>query len=217
MVATGVLQLKLRLGRVHQGAAYQKSVKARLLQVLQLGGGGNAALGHFQTLFGQFSGQREGMAHVGVERAQVAVVDAHHVGPGFQAGHFRGVVQLQQYLQPQVVGLRRQSAAHGRRQYGGNEQHRVGSGGPRLQQLVFGTDEVLAQYGQLAEVARLAQVVQRAAEEFLVGQHRQGGGSALRILRNDVGHLGLAANPAARGRAALELGNDACSGFPQAP
>ena len=61
---------------------------------------------------------------------------------------------------------------------GDDQQDRVGAGRDRLVHLVGVDDEVLAQERQADGGARRAQIVERAAEAALLGQHRQRRGAA---------------------------------------
>jgi hypothetical protein len=93
-------------------------------------------------------------------------------------------------------------------QRGDDEQDRVGAGHRRLVDLVGIDDEVLAQDRQHARSARLAQVVERAAEMALLGEDRQRRGASALVGLDDLGDRGALADLAGAGRAALVLGDD---------
>ena len=71
---------------------------------------------------------------------------------------------------------------------GDDQQHRVGAGRRRLVHLVGVDDEVLAQDRQRAGRARLAQVVERAAEVRALGEDRQRRRAAALVGLDDLGH-----------------------------
>ena len=87
------------------------------------------------------------MRGIGVEGTQAAVVHPYEVGAAVQVVQFIGVVQLEQDLQPQFVGLLRKFTALASVEAGGDEQHGVSPCRTCLQQLVRVDDEVLAQDG----------------------------------------------------------------------
>ena len=79
-------------------------------------------------------------------------------------------------------------------------------------QLVGIDDEVLAQARKLAHLPGESQVIERAAEVRSVGEHRQGDGASACVGAHDLRQVGLLAQHAGRGGAALELGDDADAG-----
>ena len=99
------------------------------------------------------------------------------------------------------------SARSSRLERGDDQQDRVGAGGRRLVDLVGVDDEVLAQDRQLRRRARLAQVVERAAEVERLGEDRQRRGAAALVGRTIVGDGRALADLARRRRAALVLGD----------
>ena len=127
--------------------------------------------------FAQLPGYPEGVFYIGDERAEVAVVDTHHVDLLIYIGEFRRAVDFEQYLQPEFVGLGGEGAALLRTEAGGNEQYGVGTYDAGLQKLVLVDDEVLAQNGNADERTGRADVAQRTAEELLIRQDGEGGGA----------------------------------------
>ena len=100
-----------------------------------------------------------------------------------------------------------QAAQVARLERGDDQQHRVGAGRGRLVHLVGVDDEVLAQQRQLRCGARLAQVVERAAEVRGLREDRQRRGAAALVGLDDLRHARARADvPGARG-AALVLGD----------
>ena len=82
------------------------------------------------------------------------------------------VVDLDEHVEAELAGLARAaSAACAVVERGDDQQHRVGAGGARLVQLVGVDDEVLAQHRQRAGGAGGAQVLERAVEVGLLGEH----------------------------------------------
>ena len=106
-------------------------------------------------------------------------------------------VARQAEQRPEIAGLERPD----------HQQHGVRPGRLGLVDLVGVDREVLAQERQVAGAAGLAQVVERAAEMGLLGEHRQGGGAAALVGAHEVGAArSLADRPRRRG-APLVLGD----------
>ena len=83
---------------------------------------------------------------VDLERLEVAGVDADQLGAERDRALGLGlVVDLDQHGQPQLAGGVVEAAQLVVGQRGDDQQRQVGAGRPRLEQLVVGDDEVLAQ------------------------------------------------------------------------
>ena len=95
-----------------------------------------------------------------------------------------------------------------RRERRHDQQHRVRAGRARLVELVRVDDEVLAQDRNRHRGAHRTQILERAAEEALVGEHRDRGGAGGRVAARDRDRIVRLAQHALRGRAALALGDD---------
>ena len=119
------------------------------------------------------------------------------------------VVDLDQHVEVELAGLGVQLGELARVERGDDQQDRVGAGHRRLVHLVGVDDEVLAQDRQRAGRARLAQVVQRAAEVRALGEDRQRRGAAALVgARRSRRPSRPRGSRPRRGRAALVLGDD---------
>src|SRR5439155_614015 len=103
---------------------------------------------------------------------------------------------------------RQQVRALPRRHRGDDEEHGVRAEGARLVDLVRVDQEVLAQAGEPRGRARRGEVLERAAEEGAVGQHRQRRRPGRGVAARDGGGVVGPADLAARGRGALQLRDD---------
>ena len=172
-----------RIGCFHEGFADEETAEAGGTQAADGFGVGDAAFGDKERGcrsvggFAQLPGYPEGVLHIGDERAEVAVVDTHHVDLLIYIGEFRRAVDFEQYLQPEFVGLGGEGAALLRTEAGGNEQYGIGTYNAGLQKLVLVDDEVFAQDGDADERTGRADVAQRTAEEPLIRQDGEGGGA----------------------------------------
>lgn len=202
-------------GRLHERFPDEEAAEARLAQPAEGVRTGNAAFGNQQgmpgrgCLSGELFGQTEGVLHIRVEAAQVAVVDAREVGPWADVVQLLVRVYLQQHFQAEGVRFVRQRIALRPGQAGGDEQHGIGSHQSGLQELVGVDDEVFAQDGQAGQRAGGLQVGQGAAEVGFVRQDGEGGGAVLFVSLHYFAGVCLGIYPAFRGGAAFELGNDA--------
>ena len=110
---------------------------------------------------------------------EVAVVDPDHVGVGLQRPlQLTLVVDLDQAVEVEAARLLVERAQLGVVERADDQQHRVGAVDRRLVELVGVDDEVLAQDRQVAGGPGGAQVLERAAEVGLVGEHRERRGAA---------------------------------------
>ena len=124
-------------------------------------------------------GELLGDGQIGVERGQVAVVDADqlHTVQGQNPVELRRVMHFHQGGQSKTAGHLEQVGhvlvAEDRR----DQQGGVGPGRPGLVELVGAEDEVLAEQGQVHHLAHLHQHLEAALEKRLVGEHRQTAGA----------------------------------------
>ena len=91
----------------------------------------------------------------------------------------------------------------------GDQQHGVGPGDSRLQDLVGIEDEILAQQRQIDGRADLAQIVETALEMRPVGQHADAGGPVLLVDLGDLDGVEVGAEDAPRGAGLLHFGDEA--------
>src|ERR1019366_8294904 len=118
------------------------------------------------------------------------------------------IVRLHERVEPE-----RRRAREKRRQLAGpkrgdDEQHRIGAGGLRLQELILRDDEVFAQQRRVDRRSNRRQVLDGPVEERRLGQHRNGRGSRVDISPCDRHRIVLRAQNAARRRSPLALGDD---------
>ena len=90
-------------------------------------------------------------------------------------------MDLDEHGQPQRASRAMQSRQRRVVERADDEQHGVGAGQARLEQLVFVDDEILAQHRHVDGRADGGEVSQRAVEERRLGQHRNGYRAARRV------------------------------------
>ena len=95
-----------RIFSTHEQFSDQESLKAFLAQFACCGGVRNAAFRDTDGFTGQLFCQKKRMSGIGVEGAQMAVVDTYHIHSFVQIFLFPFVVKLEQYLQLQFLALR---------------------------------------------------------------------------------------------------------------
>jgi len=89
----------------------------------------------------------------------------------------------------------------------GDQEHRIGTVHPGLDDLIKVDDELLAEHGQIDRATGRLQVGEAAAEAGVIREHGEGSGSAAGIGRGDLRHGRRGANLARRRAATLELGD----------
>ena len=153
-----------------------------------------AGLGDPDDPVGDQRGQPGEGRRLDLEGLQVAGVDADHRGAGVHGPlDLVGGVRLDQRGEPDRAGPLDQRDQLGVGQRGHDQQDQVGAGRPGLEELVGGDDEVLAQHRHRHREPHPDQVVQRAGEPALLGEHRDGGRSPGLVLlgqRGGIGDLG---------------------------
>ncbi len=151
-----------------------------------------------------------------VKSSSDAVVDAEDVGVDLERLlELALVVDLDERVEVERARLLEQHVEVGQVESGDDQQDRVGADRRGLVELVGVDDEVLAQDRQRRRPARLAQVVEAAAEVERLGQHRQRGGAAALVGADDVAHGRPGADLPGRRRAALVLGDQRDAGAQQ--
>src|SRR5450759_2304516 len=119
---------------------------------------------------------------VDLEGAQVAIVDADHLSACLHRDvHLVLVVHLDQRRDTPTQRYAQQLGQALLIEGGDDEQHGVGAGRPRLPHLVGIGDEVLAKDREVGRKPRGLDVLRPAAEARHVSEHRDGGGTALRV------------------------------------
>ena len=124
------------------------------------------------------------------EVLEVAVVDADHVGVDLERRlelvRRREISTIASRSSAPATVVERRELRRARSD-ADHEQHRVGAGRLRLVELVGVDREVLAQDRQVGGGARLAQVVERAAEVGLLGEDRERRRAAALVGAHDLG------------------------------
>ena len=145
-----------------------------------------------------------------MEGTEVAVVDAAEVGTEGGILQFLFAVHFEQHFEAEGVGFLQQRGTLLHAQAGGDEQYGRGSAEVGGVELCLVDDEVLIEDGQgdTALAGRADELV-GAAEVMLVGEDAQGGSAVLLIAQRNLVGAAFFLDPALRGRAPLELGDDA--------
>ena len=134
-----------------------------------------------------------------LERAQVAAVHADDRRAGVERARRarRASCTSTSAASPSVAAPPRAAAELAIVERGDDQQHGVGAGGARLDDLELGDDEVLAEQRQIDGRAHRAQVIERAVEERRLGQHRdrRGAGARVRPARSRPGRSRARSTP----------------------
>ena len=88
------------VGCLHEGLADEEAPEACLAQLSDGVGVADAALADLDGILGQQGGQTEGVLDIGMEGAEVAIVDATEVRAQFRILQLALVVHLQEHFQP---------------------------------------------------------------------------------------------------------------------
>ncbi len=121
-------------------------------------------------------------------------------------------MHLDEHGEAEPAGLGVQPLEGGLVEPGDDEQDQVGAGGAGLPQLVAGDDEVLAQHRDGDLLAHGAEVVERAAEAALLGQHADDGRATGLVVGRERGGVRDVGQVALARRLALDLADHADAG-----
>ena len=141
------------------------------------------------------------------ERLEVAIVHADDARTGGErAVDFANSVDLDKRLHAEFAAECDEIAKKGILKHSDNEKKTVCVVGARFPHLPGIEDEIFAEYGESDRFASFAEVFQRAAEEFRLGEYgKRGGARGFKGLRQANRIEGIA-NHAARRRGRLEFG-----------
>src|SRR5262245_32180615 len=141
----------------HQPFTHQESVHAGLGEPRQIGGAGDAALGHDDAVIGNARRQPLGGVERRLEGVEVAVVNADHAAIQAQrAVELASVVHFRDGIHIPGLGVGAQRAGGHVINRGHDDQDAVGAKRPRLGHLIAVEHEILAQHRQRRGRARLA-------------------------------------------------------------
>ena len=116
-------------------------------------------------------------------------------------------MHLHQHRQPEAAGHLVQIGEVLIAEDRGDQQGRIGAGGPGLVQLIGAEDEVLAQQRQLHRLAHGDQHLEAALEERFVSEHRQAAGAACGVALGDRHRIEVFADHPLAGAGLLHLGD----------
>ena len=178
-------QIGHRAARVtagHQSLADEHRVGARTGVRQQVGGAADTGFGDPDDVAGQSGGDAGEAIPVDFEGLEVAGVDADHLGAGLQraVGLLLGV-HLDQRGHAERLGAVQHRHQRGLLQRRDDQQQHVGAVRPRLVDLVRADDEVLAQHRDRHRGAHRVQIVERAVEPALLGEHADDAGAAVLV------------------------------------
>ena len=141
--------------------------------------------------------------------AQIAVVDADETCAAVEhARQIGAIVQFDEGLQPQFVGLAQQARQRGRIENLGDQQDGVGAGGSGFEQLIAVEKEVLAQQRKRHGGSDGSQIAQVPLKGRLIGQDTDAGGAVLFVDAGDGDGIEIGAEQSGGGRRLLDLGDD---------
>ena len=146
---------------------------------------------------------------VDLERAQVAGIDADHLGPGVErTRHLGFAVHLDQRHQADRQCPLRQRDQRILIQRSHDQQRHIGAVGTGLPQLVGADHEVLAQQRHRHRAPDRGQVLQAATEAPRLGEHADDGSPARLVVARQRGRVGDAGQFAPGRAGPLHLGDD---------
>src|SRR2546425_3841863 len=155
----------------HEPLTHQERAIAKLPQPEKIFGGTQAALGHSDDIPGYPCNQCFGSTHVDRQCPQIPVVDADDPCARIDRSRYLiGLVYFDEHVQPErrrlfseVTQLLLVKGRH-------NQEDRIRSCGFRLEQLIFGDDEVLPQQWHVDLVSNRLKVLERSVEKRRLGQ-----------------------------------------------
>src|SRR5579875_1216675 len=165
----------LHVGGAHEGLADEHGVDARGAHPVDVRAGAQPRLGDDGGAGRHLLAQLEGALEIDPERREVAVVDADHAGrEPPRALELGRVVDLDEDVEPVPGGVAEQRAELVVGERGDDEQDRVGAARRGLRDLVLTDDEVLAQQRQRRRAPGPGEILERAPEADVLGEHRDG-------------------------------------------
>ena len=145
----------------------------------------------------------------GLERLEVAVVHADHGrAQGHRALELGSRVDLDEGGEPDALGGMVQISQPRLLQGGGDQEHGIRPRRPRFPELILVQDEFLAENRQVDGGADGHEVLERAAEVFLIGEDGDGGGSRRGIVTSLARGVERGVQRALGGRSALHFGDE---------
>ena len=163
-------------------------------------------LGDAHDVLGQVVGEGRVAGRIDVEGLQVADVHAQDPGArGHAAGDLLGGVGLDEGVHAQRLGELPEPAQLGVVEGGHDEQDQVGAVGARLEDLVLGDHEVLAQDRHRDRATDGVEVVEAAVEAALLGEDADRRGPRLGVGARQGGGVGDGGEGALAGAGPLDL------------
>src|SRR5260370_19044368 len=207
--ADQLAQLHPDVVRAHQRFADEDGTDAAGRKALHVGTRADAAFADHAHAGREFRGNLQRVFQPRDECAQVAVVHTDQARAGVQhAPQVRPLVKLHERLEPQFVSLTPQARQRLAVEDLRDEQHGVGAGEARFQELIALADEVLAQQREIHGGADVAQVRQAALEERLRRDDGQAGSTVGGVGASDGDGVEVGAQDAGRRRRLLHFRDD---------
>jgi len=188
--------------------ADEKGVEARGAKLLQIGVSAQTRFGNGEAVVGNVIDQLEGGFPPHGESFQVAIVDAEDASfRGQSAVEFGASVYFNERLHGKFAAEGEEVAQERIFEHGDDQKEAVGIIGARFPDLPGIEDKILAQGGQSNLFACIAEVLERAAEEFAFGQNRKRGGAGSFEGFRESRRIERVANDTNRRRSGLEFGD----------
>src|SRR5262249_22993405 len=110
--------------------------------------------------------------NVNGQRAEISIVDAHEIGAGINRSHqLTIVVDLDQCVESETSRRPQKPDEFVLVERRDDQQHRISTGSPRLDELVFGDDEILSEERSRNRCPYGTQVIERAIEKCRFRQY----------------------------------------------
>jgi hypothetical protein len=193
----------------HERFPDEEGVEAGVAEADEIGVGGEAGFGNGDTLVGDLIDQCKGSVDSDFESFEVAIVDADDFGAGGEGEIEFGLgVNLDERLHFEFAAEVDEFFQSGIAKGGDDEEEAVGVVGAGFPDLPRIEDKIFPQDGLRDFLAGVAEIFERAAEEFGLGEdgERYGAGGRERLRERD--RIEWIANDAARGRSGFQFGDD---------
>ncbi len=198
------------VGLPHQRLADQHRIDTGRLQPTGVGPARDPAFADQQDLarnpFSHFHGPRQ----IDFKGFQVAIVDSDQDRVAGQHGRqIRGIVQFHQRGHARLQHTMVQFLQFAGGQTFCNQQHGIGSGCPRLEDLVRVQHKILAQQGQADRGANQWQKIQVPLKKMFLGQHADAGGAGGLVDFCNGDGIKVLPDDSCRGTGPFDFGNQA--------
>ncbi len=193
----------------HERFADEDSTDAGGFETFDVGAIADSALADENHIGRDLVAEFQGVFEVGLERAEVAIVDANEIGPGGEnARELIGIMEFDEGVHFEPMGAGEQGTEQLVVEDLGDEQDAVGSGHAGFHDLVFVDQEIFTEQREDDGGADAGEIGQVALEVRDVGENRETGRTVCLIGASDRDGVEIGANEAGGGAGFLDLGDE---------